>query len=319
MSEHIVDRIDKVTKIPSEYMSTWCPPPMCLKISISSFCNHRCRYCALGSIKQRGQLSKQTYSRIVDEAAEMGVKELGVFFMGEPTACDWIGEAVAIAKTRIPYVFMTSNGTLPLAVSRYEECMKAGLDSLKFSLNYSDAWQYTMITRCDAKGFHDLIDHIKQTRELRDHLGAPTKLWASSVYYDGEQQKRMTQVIAEVEPYLDGAVYFLPLYSFGGWTSHRTRELGFKPTPGNQGRVGALREPLPCWTCFTAAHVGVTADNRPYLTACCFDAEAQCEIADLSQVSLKEAWNAVAFQDLRAAHLRKDVRGTMCEDCLVYE
>jgi hypothetical protein len=31
-----------------------------------------------------------------------------------------------------------------------------------------------------------------------------------------------------------------------------------------------------------------------------------------------EAWNAPEFVKLRAAHLKKDVHGTVCENCVAY-
>ena len=31
-----------------------------------------------------------------------------------------------------------------------------------------------------------------------------------------------------------------------------------------------------------------------------------------------QAWNAPAFVKLREAHLKKDVRGTVCENCVAY-
>ena len=129
----------------------------------------------------------------------------------------------------------------------------------------------------------------------------------------------MQDVIRQVEPYLDNPVYFLPLYSMSSFTYGRSKELGFKPTAGNQGRIGALREPLPCWTAFTSAHVGVREDGSPYMSACCFDADGRWEVADLREQSFGEAWNNEKFQALREAHLKKDVTGTICEDCMVYK
>ena len=31
-----------------------------------------------------------------------------------------------------------------------------------------------------------------------------------------------------------------------------------------------------------------------------------------------EAWNSEEFQAIRAAHLRRDVKGTVCEECVAY-
>ena len=41
-------------------------------------------------------------------------------------------------------------------------------------------------------------------------------------------------------------------------------------------------------------------------------------MANLNDVPFQEGWNSKAFVDLRAAHLRKDVTGTICESCVAY-
>lgn len=90
--------------------------------------------------------------------------------------------------------------------------------------------------------------------------------------------------------------------------------MGFSPTAGNQGRIGALRDPLPCWSAFTEGHV--RADGG--LSACCFDSDGKFEMGNLTKQSFMEAWNSETFQKLRFAHLKKDVTGTICEGCLAY-
>jgi hypothetical protein len=100
----------------------------------------------------------------------------------------------------------------------------------------------------------------------------------------------------------------------GAFATVREAELGFKPTAGNQGRLGALREPLPCWSLFTEGHV--TAESK--LSACCFDATSNWVMGDLVEQPFMQAWNSTKFTQLREAHLRKDVRGTICENCVAY-
>jgi hypothetical protein len=39
---------------------------------------------------------------------------------------------------------------------------------------------------------------------------------------------------------------------------------------------------------------------------------------NLNRQSFMDAWNSEPFVRLRAAHLRKDVRGTVCEKCVAY-
>lgn len=101
----------------------------------------------------------------------------------------------------------------------------------------------------------------------------------------------------------------------GSFATAREEELGYKPIAGNQGRLAALRDPLPCWSAFTEGHV--TADGR--LSACCFDANSNWTMGDLNTTPFMEAWNSTAFTELRAAHLAGDVSKTVCADCVAYK
>jgi MoaA/NifB/PqqE/SkfB family radical SAM enzyme len=213
----------------------------------------------------------------------------------------------------MPYVFLTSNASMafPEAV---EECMKAGLNSLKWSMNASDEEQFEKIMGVSGKLFERALGNVQAAWEMRKLGGYQTGLYASSIKYDGEQQVKMEALLNErVRPYVDQH-YWLPLYSMGAFATEREHDLGYRPTAGNQGRIGALREPLPCWSAFTEGHV--TAEGR--LSACCFDATANWTMGDLNKVSFMDAWNSAAFVNLRAAHLKKDVRGTVCENCIAY-
>ena len=41
-------------------------------------------------------------------------------------------------------------------------------------------------------------------------------------------------------------------------------------------------------------------------------------MGDLTTTPFEEAWNSLAFRNLRAAHLAEDVTGTACESCVAY-
>lgn len=257
------------------------------------------------------------FQRITREMREAGVEEIGVFYLGESFMNPrLLVDCIAHLKSRLgmPYVFLTSNASMafPEAV---EECMKAGLDSLKWSVNAADEQQFEQIMGVAGKLFHRALRNIKSAWETRRNGGYSTGLYASSIQYDGEQHAKMEVLLAEcVRPYVDQH-YWLPLYSMGAFATQREENLGYRPTAGNQGRIGALREPLPCWSAFTEGHV--TADGK--LSACCFDATANWTMGDLNRQSFMEAWNSEPFVALRAAHLRKDVRATVCENCIAYQ
>ena len=41
-------------------------------------------------------------------------------------------------------------------------------------------------------------------------------------------------------------------------------------------------------------------------------------MGNLYEQEFMEAWNSQAFIDLREAHLKRDVSGTICEQCVAY-
>jgi len=314
----ITDRIDAITKIPVTHRSAKIPAPKSVKIELTGRCTYRCGFCALRSrqIQPKTDMDFALFRRITEEMRTAGVEEIGLFYLGESfMAPDLLYDALTWVKgyLQFPYVFLTSNASLA-DPEDVEPLMREGLDSLKWSVNAADAEQFKQIMGVAPKYFHKALRNIQLAWDIRNHHEYPTRLYASSIRYDGEQQAKMEALLAEhVIPFVDQH-YWLPLYSMGAVATQREAELGYRPTAGNQGRLGALREPLPCWSAFSEGHV--TAEGK--LSACCFDADGRFAMADLNEVSFMDGWNAEVFQNLRAAHLRRDVSGTICEDCIAY-
>ena len=315
----ITERIDAVTRIPLKYQKAVLPAPRSVKIEISPRCNYRCGFCALRTreVQPKWDMDFKLFKRITREMRDAGVEEIGMFYLGESFMNPrLLVDCIDYCKRVLgfPYIFLTSNASMafPDAV---EACMASGLDSLKWSVNAADDYQFEQIMGVSKRLFHRALDNIKTAWELRAECGYKTGLYASSIQYDGAQQQKMKQLLTErVLPYVDQH-YWLPLYSMGAFATRREEELGYRPTAGNQGRIGALRNPLPCWSAFTEGHV--TADGK--LSACCFDANANWTMGDLTNQSFMDAWNSPAFVALRTAHLNRDVSGTVCEQCVAYK
>jgi hypothetical protein len=54
-------------------------------------------------------------------------------------------------------------------------CLRAGLDSLRFSLNYADAAQFESIARVKPRFFDAMMDNIRAARPARDRVEAERK------------------------------------------------------------------------------------------------------------------------------------------------
>jgi len=314
----ITQRIDSITRIPPEYLAPAPPAPRSVKIEISPRCNYRCGFCALRTreVQPKWDMDFGLFKRVTREMRAAGVEEVGVFYLGESFMNPrLLVDCVAWLKGELamPYVFLTSNASMAFPEA-LEACMQAGLDSLKWSVNAADEAQFERVMGVSGRLFHRALENIRAAHEVRARGGYATGLYASSIRYDGEQLAKMEGLLAaRVRPYVDEH-YWLPLYSMGAFATQREAQLGYRPTAGNQGRLGALRAPLPCWSAFTEGHV--TAEGR--LSACCFDATAHWTMGDLTRQSFLEAWRSAPFRRLREAHLRRDLRGTVCEQCLAY-
>lgn len=315
----ITDRIDNITHIPVEYRTAKPPCPKSVKIELTGRCNYRCGFCALRmrdcQPKAEDDMDLDFFKEITREMFESGCEEIGLFYLGESlmapdltiAACDYLKHELGM-----PYVFLTTNGSL-LTEDIARRLMAAGLDSLKFSINAADFNQFEEVMGVKRKYYEKALEAVKIARNVRDE-GYNTKLYASSIKYDGEQQARMEQLIEVwVEPFVDQH-YWLPLYSMGSVATQREEELGYRPTAGNQGRIGGLVKPLPCWSAFTEGHV--RADGQ--VSLCCFDADGRFQVGNLHTDRWMDIWHNDKFTAVRQAHLKEQLAGTVCEECVAY-
>jgi len=315
--DRITARIDRITLLTDEARSPVPPVPKSVKIELTARCDFQCFFCASHMrLRDKADIDPAFFRRVLAEMRALGVEEIGLFYLGESFLCDWLPEAIRYAKRDCgyPYVFLTTNGRLATA-ERVRACMEAGLDSLKFSFNFAGPEQFHEVTRVKPADYAKVEENLKAARRVRDEVEAATGhrcgLYASSIRYDDAQLVRMEEAVARIAPHVDEH-YWLPLYGQAGLTAGAK---GTVPTAGNQGRIGALRKPLPCWSLFTEGHV--TYDGR--LSACCFDHDGRFDMGDLTRQPFLEAWHSAPFQALRRANLAEDVRGTVCEECIAYK
>ena len=105
----ITKKIDEVTEIPEAYKNTILPAPPSVKIELTSHCNFRCSFCAHQlQGKTFGEMDQSFYKKIVQDMFDSGVRELGLFYIGESLLCSWLPEAIRYAKAvGFPYIFLS--------------------------------------------------------------------------------------------------------------------------------------------------------------------------------------------------------------------
>src|SRR5512147_94942 len=180
----ITERIDAVTAIPESHRGTVIPPPRSVKIELTANCNYRCSFCVKSLRADNGEMDRRLYSRLIREMRDLGVEELGVFFIGESFLCPWLPDAIREAKdVGFPYVFLTTNGSAAKR-DKLIACMEAGLDSLKFSLNFTGPDQLTEVAKVGPIAFDRAIASLKEAHAIRDANGYRCGIYASSIAFD---------------------------------------------------------------------------------------------------------------------------------------
>jgi MoaA/NifB/PqqE/SkfB family radical SAM enzyme len=327
----ITKKIDSITEITPEYFAPVVPAPKSVKIELTPRCQYRCVFCALRTREDQptreSDMDIEFFKRITKEMREAGVEEIGCFYLGEPfMAPNVLFQAIAWCKQvlKFPYVFVTTNGAL--ATPRWvEACMRAGLDSLKFSINAADFEQFEKIMGVKSHNYMKALENLRLAREIRDAGGYKCGIYASSIRFDGDQQEKMDALLKEhVIPFVDEH-YFLPLYSMAMRSAEIEQKLGYKPMHGNSGRFDTktglpTRTGLPCWALFTEGHVR----SDGHLSACCFGSDQRFDVGDLNKQSFMDAWNGEAMRDIRTAHIKaktegpEALKGSFCEVCVAY-
>ena len=142
----ITERVDAITGIGEDRRVAAPPCPKSVKIELTARCNFKCTFCATADkLRHKADMDWDFYLRLLKDLRQAGVEELGMFYLGESFILDWLPDAIKAAKDEgFPYVFITTNGSLA-DTEKVKACMEAGLDSMKFSLNYADEEQFASI------------------------------------------------------------------------------------------------------------------------------------------------------------------------------
>ena len=309
MADTIMERIDRHTHVPQERLVEAPPFPESIKIEITSRCNFACSYCASKrKLRPQGDIDRDFLRAILHEAKAAGVREIGMFLLGESLLVRELPEYVRYAKERagIDYVFVTTNGSL-VTPERGAALVESGLDSLKFSINAGTRETYKKMHGVDA--FERVLGNLRWLHAFRKERGLDRPRISVSSIGMGEDFGETAQLRELVSPFVDD-FYLLPLYNQGGHVPN-----SMSGSVGNPGRLDNMVPPVPCWTIFNSSRITWNG----WLTACSFDHDTSFEIADLNKVSLIEAWNHPKFVDLRMRHLSGDkeaLKASACAKCL---
>lgn len=278
---------------------TLTPPfPKTLMIDLTNGCNHRCIFCTNRYMTRRlRRIEPALFEKVIVEARSLGVEELGLYTTGEPFMHKNLASFVRDAKARgFRYVYLSTNGALATP-KRAKDVLEAGLDSIKFSINAGSAETYRLVHGSDD--WKKVVNHVAFVSRYREEKKLNLSIYVSSVLTKRTTHER--ESIEKTFSNLVAEIFFVDCDAQQGQML------------ANEGMLCDTVNVIPfCSLPFNRLHV--TCEG--YLTLCCVDYQNYLAVADLHKESLEEAWKNRFFVDMRSRHLEKNLRGTLCGNCL---
>lgn len=277
--------------------------PKNMLVELTNCCNHQCIFCENRKMsRKKGFINKELLKRILEEAYSLGTKEVGYYATGEPLMCKELPLYIKMAKNiGFEYVYITTNGAL-MTKDKIKEIVKSGVDSIKFSINAGTIETYKKIHGFDD--FERVIENLKSLYKFRNESKSNLKIYTS--YVRTKQNKDEVYLLKEkIIGYIDDFV-MCDVGNQGG-NMYEINDL----ITLDEFQFSKQIKPQ-CSMVFNRFHI----TYEGYLNICCVDFQNYLVVADLNEMSLKEAWNCETVKKIRKKHLENDLKGTACYNCI---
>lgn len=281
-----------------------------LNIEITSRCNEKCIYCkyyAQGLHTQNRVIDEQFFYRITKEAYDLGITDVGLYITAEPLMNPKIYDYVNYLKHELgfKYVYISTNGIL-LTPENLEKLVKCGIDSIKYSVSAANRESFKKHHGIDA--FDIVLRNIEYAFEYRNKMKLNYKLFMFSIItrYNQEEKQEIEEIYSK---YVDEIIYsnVMSTNLVKGVKEYLSVE------DSNKSLTYGLNRTLLCKSLFNR----IIINEKGYLLSCCYDAKTNMTIvADLNEVSLKEAVYSEEMIQLRKKHLENQIEHTICNYCV---
>jgi MoaA/NifB/PqqE/SkfB family radical SAM enzyme len=249
-----------------------------------------------------GEIDIEFFKRISQEAYDMGLRRIGLYTIGEMFLCKDVATHIRNAKqTGYEYIYSDTNGLLATK-ENLKMVIEAGLDSIKFSINAGTQETYKLVHGRDA--FDKVIENLKTCYELKQKINQNLRIMVSYVVTK-QNEKEIEQLKRIVEPYITDDVMVHPVSLVSSWRYNVNAE-HLIPEKMECGKIS-----IPCKMVLNRIHITYNG----YLTACCQDFYYDLLLADLKQTSLQDAWYGKKAMALREAHIKRNLKGLLCNNC----
>ena len=278
-------------------------PTKNLLIEVTNHCNNKCIFCYNHCMKRiKKNIDEKLCKKVLNEAYELGCREIGFYVTGEPLLNTKLGEYISYAKEiGYKYIYITTNGILA-NLNKVKYLYENGLNSIKYSINAENDEDYKFIH--GTNNFEKVIKNLKDVYKWKLKNNIPLKVYVS---YIATKYTNNTKKIKDLFDKVCDEFVIMQAINQGGLMPNIKETLSNNVNTEIDNTIK-----LPCNYPFNSVIVTVEG----YLTACCMDFENFLAYADLNKQSLKDSWNNNIIKQLRKMHLENNVDGTICENCI---
>ncbi len=272
--------------------------PVQIDIEINGSCNMACPFCIHGTGEARttAKLTWDQYAAIIDEAAKIGTASLKLNYINEPLLVRWLDKAIKYAKKAgILNIYFTTNGSL-LNAKRRTELLDSGLTKIFVSIDAATAETYNKQRRNGA--FDEVVSNVKALIAERNKRGIAYPLVRVS-FLKNKSNIHEADLFAEQWTDVADVITFQTM----------------NEVPGKDTGLTIKRQEKPQSCSFPFKQLVI--DSEGDILPCCKLYGKFLALGNIKSMSLFEAWNSQAMQDLRKAHATDTWESiSTCKTCL---
>jgi pyruvate-formate lyase-activating enzyme len=272
-----------------------------LYIETTNFCNYKCAMCEAsnGMERKRGFMDFGLYKKVIDDAADIGIRNIIPNVWGEPLLHPKFVEMVQYAKDKGFFVEFTTNGYL-LDEAMGRKLLKTGVDSIIISFHGLTPEGYKRIHGVD--GFHKVIGNVKAFCKMKREAGLTVPKVAVHPIITNDNFKNVHKVF----PIFNGIVDDIKILSCAFHPGSNTNDLRLVRVP--------VQRRNPCIELFTT--LAVSWDGKVGL--CHRDREFKLMLGDAKEGLLK-LFNSEKTRRYRRLHMFGQFdRMPVCAKCVDY-
>lgn len=273
------------------------PLPECVIVELTNVCNLRCAKCPTYDVSRgRGMMAADVFAKLLaDIAAADGPTTISLNGGGEavlhPQIIDFVKQAEAVPN--ITHVALTTNA-LSLDPAMAKALLDAGLDSLKVSLDVTDAATYLKVNRVD--GYDAVVRNLRMLDQIKSGGG-----YACDVTMKVTLYKRDLELVERIRVLWQEHVDHIKITGLHNWG-------------GLRGKRGTQVRDTPCE--YLWEQIQVLWNGQ--ITLCCWDSmEGFYNLGNIAERDLADYWkNDPHLNAIRAAHVNKDFSQlALCASC----